>query len=278
MHRRNQLPDFRANRVASMLGDLTVRSGRVKRAKRLATRSFRAESGEFLAEGPQAVREALIEGLARDIFVTPEAHERHADLPALDTGDAEWHLVDDEVLMHVADAVNPQGIVARCIQVQYELEAVLADNSKLILVCAEIRDPGNAGSVIRAADAAGADAVIFAGDSVDPWNPKVVRASVGSVFHIPIVVERDILTAIAAVNDAGLQVLAADGTGDIGLFDVPLDLPTAWLMGNEAWGLPEEIRGLADQVVSIPIYGRAESLNLATAATLCLYTSAQAQR
>lgn len=264
--------------VASALGELTVRSGRVKRAKRLASRSFRAESGDFLAEGSQAVREALIEGLARDVFATPEAYERHAEMAALDVGDAEWHLVDDEVLAHIADAVNPQGIVARCIQVQYELDAVLSDSPKLLVVCAEIRDPGNAGSVIRAADAAGADAVIFVGDSVDPWNPKAVRASVGSLFHVPIVVERDILTAIAAVNDAGLQVLAADGAGDIDLFEVALESPTAWLMGNEAWGLPEETRALADRVVSIPIYGRAESLNLATAATLCLYTSAQAQR
>ncbi len=272
------MPDFQVDRVASTLGELTVRSGRVKRAKRLATRSFREESGEFLAEGPQAVREALVEGLARDVFATPEAYERHNDLPPLDTGDAEWHLVDEEILTHIADAVHPQGIVARCVQVRHELDVVLAYAPQLIVVCADIRDPGNAGSVIRAADATGADAVIFTGDSVDPWNPKAVRASVGSLFHVPVVIERDILTALAAANAAGLQVLAADGAGDVGLFDAKLDVPTAWLMGNEAWGLPEETRALADSVVSIPIYGRAESLNLATAATLCLYTSAQAQR
>lgn len=272
------MPELPVKQVASPLGELTVRSGRVKRAKRLATRAFRAESGDFLAEGPQAVREALIEGLARDVFATPDAYERHADLPALDSGDAEWHLVDDEVLAHIADAVNPQGIVACCLQVQYELDAVLADSPKLLVVCAEIRDPGNAGSVIRAADAAGADAVIFAGDSVDPWNPKAVRASVGSIFHLPIIVSRDIPGTLGDIRAFGVQILAADGGGDVDLFNAQLDIPTAWLMGNEAWGLPETTRDLADQVVSIPIYGRAESLNLATAAALCLYGSARAQR
>ena len=120
---------------------------------------------------------------------------------------------------------------------------------------------------------------MFVGDSVDPYNPKSVRATVGSIFHLPVVTERDIPGALTRLRGLGLQVLAADGGGDVSLFDEALDLsrPTAWLMGNEAWGLPAEIRDLADQVVSVPIYGRAESLNLATAAAVCLYASARAR-
>ncbi len=143
-----------------------------------------------------------------------------------------------------------------------------------------MRDPGNAGTVIRCADAAGADGVVLAGDSVDAYNPKTVRASVGSLFHVPFAVERDPAAAVRAARAAGLTVLAADGGGEVDLFqaDDLLARPTAWLFGNEAWGLPAELAELADARVRIPIHGRAESLNLATAAALCLYASAKVQR
>ena len=153
-------------------------------------------------------------------------------------------------------------------------------NSRLIAICADVRDPGNAGTVIRTADAAGADGVVLAGSSVDPYNPKTVRASVGSLFHLPLAVEPDVATAVAAAKAAGLSVLAADGDGEISLDEAGdlLGRRTAWLFGNEAWGLPREVAALADHRVRIPIHGRAESLNLSTAAALCLYASAGAQR
>ena len=144
---------------------------------------------------------------------------------------------------------------------------------RLVAICADIRDPGNAGTVVRCADAAGADAVVFSGQSVDFYNPKTVRASVGSLFHLPVAVEPDPAAAVRAAQGAGLVVLAADGAGEVDL-DEADDLlagPTAWLFGNEAWGLPDELAALADHRVSIPIYGRAESLNLSTAAAVCLY-------
>ncbi len=120
----------------------------------------------------------------------------------------------------------------------------MATKPTFLVVCADIRDPGNAGAVIRAADAAGADGVIFAGDSVDPYNPKSVRATVGSLFHLPIVIDKDLHVVLGLLQAAGLQVLAADGGGEVGLYDAELDLsvPTAWLMGNEAWGLPAEVQ------------------------------------
>ena len=150
----------------------------------------------------------------------------------------------------------------------------------LLAICADVRDPGNAGTVVRCADAAGADAVVFAGHSVDPYNPKTVRASVGSLFHLPIAVEPDPAAAVRAAQAAGLVVLAADGAGEVDLDEADdlLARPTAWLFGNEAWGLPDELAALADHRVRIPIHGRAESLNLSTAAALCLYASARAQR
>lgn len=267
--------------MASLPGELTVRSGRVKHTRRLATRAFRAETGEFLAEGPQAVREALtVPGATVEVFATEAGTAQHRDLAeAAQAADVPWHVVTDDVVESIADTVQPQGVVARCRIPEASFESLLATTPTFLVVCADIRDPGNAGAVIRCADAAGAHGVVFAGDSVDPYNPKSVRATVGSIFHLPVVTERDTPGTLSRLRGLGLQVLAADGGGDVSLFNDGLDLsqPTAWLMGNEAWGLPAETRDLADRVVSVPIYGRAESLNLATAAAVCLYASARAR-
>ena len=118
-------------------------------------------------------------------------------------------------------------------------------------------------------------AVVLAGHSVDAYNPKTVRATAGSLFHLPIAVEPSVEAAVRAAKQAGLTVLAADGAGETGLYDAPMAGPTAWLFGNEAWGLPADVAALADHRVRIPIHGRAESLNLATAAAVCLYASAR---
>jgi TrmH family RNA methyltransferase len=170
--------------------------------------------------------------------------------------------------------------VALCRHLDRPLADLLATPRRLVAICADVRDPGNAGTVIRSADAAGAEAVVLAGSSVDAYNPKTVRATVGSLFHLPLAVEPDAAAAVRAAQGAGLTVLAADGAGETELFEADelLAGPTAWLFGNEAWGLPAEIAALADHRVRIPIHGRAESLNLSTAAALCLYASARAQR
>jgi TrmH family RNA methyltransferase len=253
----------------------------VKHARRLATRAFRATEHEFLAEGPQAVREALAEtGVVIEVFASIDATERHADLlEQAGLADVEWHVVTDDVVAEVADSVTPQGLVARCRSLVLSL-ADLPSDATFVVVCADIRDPGNAGAVVRCADAVGADAVILAGDSVDPLNPKAVRASAGSLFHLPLVVHRDTAEVVTEVRARGLQVFAADASGDLDIFDTRVDPvpPTAWLFGNEAWGLPDDVRALADVVVAVPIFGRAESLNLATAAAVCLYATAWARR
>jgi TrmH family RNA methyltransferase len=230
---------------------------------------MRATSGEFLAEGPQAVREALAVGAAIEVFATAKYDEWR-------TSEVVWNTVDDDALAGIADAVTPQGIVARCRSVVATLDALPA-TIRLVAVGVDVRDPGNAGSIVRAADAAGADAVVFAGASVDPLNPKAVRATVGSLFHVPVVVERDPAVVVDALRGRGVRVLAADGRGDADLFALDLTGPTAWLFGNEAHGLGAAADA-ADARVAIPIFGRAESLNLAAAAAVCLYASASAQR
>jgi TrmH family RNA methyltransferase len=262
----------------------SVKSTRVVAARRLASRAFRAKQRLFLAEGPQAVREAVAEkGLLSELFATAEAAGRHPEiLEAAHAGGATVTLATDEVVDSLGDTVAGQGIVGVCRFLDQPLAAVLESPAKLIVLLAHIRDPGNAGSVLRAADAAGADAVLFSGESVDVYNPKVVRTSVGSLFHLPVVTGVDLPEAAAALKQRGLRVLAADGSGPADLDDEAdsgaLASPTCWMFGNEAWGLPEPVRALADETVRVPIHGRAESLNLATAAAVCLYASARAQR
>ena len=264
---------------------LTRGNARVKEARKLSRRSVRSERRLFLADGPKAVAGAVDtvlpsgESCVVEVFATPAATEQYAELAARAS---RWTLVEDDALASLSDSVNPAGVVAVCRFLDHPLAAAVQaiPAPRLIAVCADVRDPGNAGTVIRCADAAGADLVVLAGHSVDPYNPKTVRASVGSLFHLPIAVAPDPAGVVGDLQQAGLQVLAADGRGDVDLFgaDELLARPTAWLFGNEAWGLPAELRERADRVVSIPIFGRAESLNLSTAAALCVYASARAQR
>lgn len=186
--------------------------------------------------------------------------------------------VDDAELSSLTDTVTPQGLVAVCHAASPSLEDVVAAAPRLVVVCAQVRDPGNAGTVIRCADAFGADAVVLTQGSVDMYNPKTVRASVGSIFHLPVVAEVSLEQATDALKAAGLTVVAADGSGTRTLLDLDLTTPIAWVFGNEAWGLPEEDLARADVVAKVPMWGSAESLNLSTAAAVCLYATAAAQR
>ncbi|TNY35333.1 TrmH family RNA methyltransferase [Thermomonospora catenispora] len=262
----------------------SIRSPRVKAARRLAKRTFRHRERRFLAEGPQAVREALVRpGVLRELFTTAEAESRHADLVlAAERAGVPVLRVSGEVMAELAQTVTPQGLLAVCGFVDVGLEEALAGRPTLLTVLAHVRDPGNAGTVLRTADAAGSQAVVFTDASVDPYNGKCVRASAGSLFHLPVVTGPRFDALIPALRESGLTVLAADGAGertlDSAIDDGLLARPTAWIFGNEAWGLPEEILRHVDEVVRVPIYGRAESLNLATAAAVCLYASARAQR
>ncbi len=260
------------------------RSPRVRAVAKLTKRSARGETGLFLLEGPQAVREALTyrPDAIVELFATPSAIDRHGELRDLASGvGLEIDYATEAVLDAMADTVTPQGVIAVARQFPVSVRDVFAASPRLIAVCEEVRDPGNLGTIIRAADAAGADAVVLTGRTVDPYNPKVVRATTGSLFHLPIALSVELAPVLGLARGAGLRVLAADVKGedllaarDEGL----LAEPTAWLFGNEARGLEDAALTLADRALRLPIYGRAESLNLATAASVCLYESAFAQR
>jgi TrmH family RNA methyltransferase len=237
----------------------------------------------FLVEGPHAVAEALASPRHQvvELFLTPTAADRETDLLRVAAGnDIPVSLVTDRVAASLSDTVTPQGVVAVVRAGADSLDLVLAANPRLLVVLVDVADPGNVGTVIRTADAAGADAVVLAGHSVDPHNPKVVRASAGSLFHLP-VPRADATETLTALRRHDVQVVATTLDGEADLFDVAaaggLGQPLAWLLGNEAHGLPAEVAAAADLTVRIPIRGQAESLNLAAAAAVCLYVTAQAQ-
>jgi RNA methyltransferase, TrmH family len=266
-------------------GYLGAHSPRLKAARRLTKRAFRQRERAFLAEGPQAVAEAFRCGAhVTDLFVTAPARSRHHDLVTeIAAGSVPVHVVNGDIMDELAQTVTPQGLLAVCGFVDVPLAEVTAQAPPaLVALLANVRDPGNAGTVLRTADAAGAHAVVFADASVDPYNGKCVRASAGSLFHLPVVAGARLEDAILALRQAGLRIVAADGQAGRPLDDPGVQArlagPTAWMFGNEAWGLPPELVALADEPVAVPIYGRAESLNLAAAAAVCLYASARAQR
>jgi len=253
----------------------------IKGVAKLTKKEARSETGLFLLEGPQGLKEALQRPkLIEKLFATESFEEKYPDLLSR-ARDARVsvNLVSEAVLKELSDTTTPQGVVAICQQFHVSLDDVLAGKPKLVAFLAQIRDPGNAGTVLRAADAAGADAVVFSKGSVDIYNPKVVRSTTGSMFHLPFVIDAEIPTTLEKFKNAGLAVLAADVAGDsLATIDsTELAKPTLWLFGNEAWGLEPEVSALADKLVQVPIFGAAESLNLATAASVCMYASAFAQ-
>ena len=214
-----------------------------------------------------------------DLYVTAEAAHRYAEFvdPAREAG-VLVHETSDEVLAAMCDADTPQGTAAVVDWSPAGLGSVLDTGPRLLVLLTNVRDPGNLGTVIRGADAAGADAVLVSEASVDVTSPKVVRSTAGSLFHLPVVTGLDVEATLDALTSHGIRTFAADGVGETLLPDVDVSRPHAWVMGNEAWGLPAEIRERCSQVVRVPISDRVESLNLAMAATVCLATSSGATR
>lgn len=251
----------------------SARSPRVAAVKRLHESRGRRDSRSFLVEGPQSVREALrVPGLVRELYLSSDASDQcHA---VLAEAGVEAEVVSPNVLEAMAETRVPQGLLAVCGLVTRTLDDVLGADAQLVIVIDGAGDPGNVGTIIRTADAAGADAVILLDDSVDPHNGKCVRATAGSLFHVPIAsgISRDEIVSALRARGIALAVTAADG--DCELFDAAGAPALAWVMGSEAHGVSAELSAHADMRVSIPMFGPAESLNVATAAAICLYASA----
>lgn len=278
---------------------VTSLTGQLKKARNLAKAANRSRYRQTLVEGSQAVRELLRQRprLVRDVYATAATLAGHAEIDALlQELDPYTHILPTELSTHVAPAA--QGIFAVIdLPAPTALAELLAEKPNLLLCAAEVQDPGNLGTMIRSAAAAGAAGVVLGSGSVEIFSPKVIRATAGAIFHLPVCDGGEVADIAAAAQAAGVQVLAADGAGayDLGQLlyaafrnETPhavssqrvtpkLSLPTMWLIGNEARGLSTAQVAATDAPVRIPMQRATESLNAAMAATLCLYASAQAQ-
>jgi TrmH family RNA methyltransferase len=257
---------------------LTEKSARIAAARKLVRRAGRDAAGLFLAEGRQAVIEALADPAGvREVFATEAAADAHRDL--LGSTTVPVRLVTEKAAAGLSETVTPQGLIAVCALRDVPAAQVLNAPPRLAVALAELADPGNAGTVLRTADACGAGAVVFGAGSADPYGGKAVRASAGSIFHVDVVRGAPLDEFVPSVQAAGVTVLAADGGGEAALDELGEQLsgPVLWLFGNEARGVPAGLAALADARVRIPMKGRAESLNLAAAAAICLYATQLAQ-
>lgn len=245
-------------------------------AAKLHRHSERRRAGRFLAEGPNLVGAAAQSGLVDDVFATPGAAARHPDLLA----GLRVRLVTDAAAKVLSDTVTPSGLIAVCRTPRIELADVLADAPRLLAVAVDLSEPGNAGTLIRIAHAMGADAVVFAGHCVDPYNGKCLRSSAGSIFALPVLTDPDAVGVLTALGAASFRILATTTNGELSLDDAESELtgPTAWMFGPESHGLPADVAALADHRVTIPMPGGTESLNVAAAAAICLYQSARVRR
>ncbi|VEI14129.1 TrmH family RNA methyltransferase [Trueperella bialowiezensis] len=261
---------------------LADKTGQITKVIALRQRRHRQRYGQALVEGPQAVRELLsfAPQCVRDLYVTEAGLAAHPDIDELAAQvDPYTHVLPEDVFAQIS--TDAQGLAAVMnIPAEVELGEFFAAKPALVVCLVESADPGNLGTIIRTADAAGADGVVLGHGSVELYNPKVIRSTAGSLFHLPVVTGVDVGEVAQRARASGMRVLAADGSGSLQIGSECLDLsvPTLWLIGNEAHGLSGEHLGLADDVVRIPLWGHAESLNAAVAASLCIYASAAAQR
>jgi TrmH family RNA methyltransferase len=248
----------------------------VARAVRLKKRALREKDRRFLVEGAQGVREAVASAaVVHDVFHSGASDaRREAVLERARSAGVPVNEVSADIMARLTSAVTPQGIVAVSEFVDVPMGGV-PEEATSIPVLVEVRDPGNAGTIVRSADAAGADAVVFTRSSVDAYNPKAVRASAGSIFHLPVVREAGVEEAVDRLRARGFRILAATARGELSVYEADLTGPTAFLFGNEAHGLDDDHLAMADQTIRVPISGGAESLNLAAATALVLFESAR---
>jgi TrmH family RNA methyltransferase len=255
----------------------SIHNKRVAGAVRLKKRAMREKDRLFLVEGVQGVAEAVASsGRIHEVFTSAGLEERLAGvIQAADQAGIPVRPVSAEVMAHLTSTVTPQGVVAVSEFVDLPLAEVIESGDGFLPVLVEVRDPGNAGTILRSADASGAAGVVFTTSSVDVYNQKTVRATAGSLFHLPVAREVDVEEAVTALRAQGFALLAADAEGTRSVYEADLSVPTAVLFGNEAQGLSASALALADQTVRVPISGQAESLNLAAAGTLVLFEAAR---
>lgn len=232
-----------------------------------------------MIEGPTLIADAINAGLRlSDIFATGEADPGLVERAAA-VGAKVW-LTSEDVLARAVDTVSPQGVAAIAPRLEIDVDSAVAAAAKgaLALVLVDVGDPGNAGTLLRAAEAAGASAVLFCGGSVDPCNPKCVRASAGALFHVPVAIGGGAVAVLDLLRAAGVATFATTVDGGVAHDEADMSGPLAIVVGNEAHGLPADLLAVVDNTVTIPMVGRSESLNVAMAGTVLCFESLRQRR
>ena len=245
---------------------------RVKELRRLATRKGRWGARLFLAEGPETVREALKAQIALSLFVNVEKQDEYRDLLAeADRSDVETLFLAPSLYDYISTTATPPGVLAICPFLHDSRDGLLAGQLDLVVLAVRPRDPGNLGTLIRTAAAAGVDGMVISGQSVDLYNPKVVRATMGGMFLLPLALDSNAGTVLESAKKAGLTLVGSVPRGGEDLFSADLSGRALLVLGGEVEGLPTDTRLLCDRLVSIPMSRQTDSLNLATAGAILIY-------
>ena len=239
----------------------------------------RREAGIFLAEGRKLFREAP-EDRIREVYLSERLWEPGCLEPDLReklerTG---YETVSEEVFRKMSDTGTPQGILCVVKRPEYRLEQLLDGEAPLLVVLESIQDPGNLGTVLRTGEGAGVAGVILGGDTVDVFSPKVIRATMGSIFRVPFVLSENLVETLALLRQRNIRIYAAHLSGEAYYDSFSFREGTAFLIGNEGNGLSPEVAGAADSLLKIPMKGRVESLNAAVAAALLMYEAMRQRR
>ena len=254
-----------------------VNNPQIKAAAELKQKKYRLERGLFLAEGLRTVEEAVAYKAVVSIFYTAIEDDRtRAVLEEAAAQQVKLTCVSDTVLKKIADTETPQGIIAVCKMQPVALDDLLA-SGKMLLVLDRVGDPGNVGTMLRTADAAGLGGLVLLKGSVDIYAPKTVRSSMGSLFHVPVLAGVGEDEFIESAHNAGYELLVTCLDGADNLYKADLHGRLAFVMGNEANGVSEGLLAAADKRVYIPMAGRAESLNVAMAAGIVMFEALRRQ-
>lgn len=246
----------------------------VKEAKLLKNRKYREEKQLYFIEGARFVEEAFEAGAQIEaIFVSEEFRHMDDNLPnMLEKSSCNKYTVSEKIFREISDTETPQGILA-IIKMQKRELSVAQTGGGLFIILDSVRDPGNMGTIIRTADAAGFSGVIVCKGSVDVYNPKVLRSTMGSVFHIPVYTGLETVDVIRLLKADGISVYASHLKGEASIYNVDLSANAALVIGSEAEGISNETAGEADRLVRIPMPGNAESLNASVAAAVMIFES-----
>lgn len=259
-----------------------VRADRVRQVRRLQERAGRRRAGRFVAEGPSVVAAAVATGAVRELYVTDGGVWGELTQSVVQAG-GRWWVCTPEVFGELCGTVTPQGVLAVCQTPATLWPECVGDVS---VMGVGLQDPGNVGTIVRGCDAVGGTGVVLAAGCADVWSPKSVRASVGSVFHVPVAHHGDAVEVALAARAQGVAVLAAAGEATVTTTELvqaaaggggPLLGRHLWVVGNEGAGLPAQVRSAAEATVAVPLLGQAESLNVAMATTACLYATVTAR-